>query len=173
MGSLVLAERIGRCILLIRGHKVMLDTDLAKLYGVEAKALNRAVRRNLMRFPDDFMFQLSEDEFHDLRCQFGASRWGGRRYRPYAFTEQGVAMLSSVLHGGRAIQVNVEIMRVFVRLRHLLATHAELSRKLAALERQMVEHDKQFALVFEAIRQLMEPEAEEPPAKGRIGFRQT
>jgi len=167
--SLMLVERIERCILQIRGHKVMLDNDLAMLYGVEAKALNRAVKRNLKRFPGDFMFQLSEGEFNNLKCQIGTSRWGGRRYLPYAFTEQGVAMLSSVLHSDRAIQVNVEIMRAFVRLRQLLATHAELARKLEALERKMVDHDKQFAVVFEAIRQLMEETAEEPP-KRRIGF---
>ena len=169
MSSIVPVERIERCILSIRGHKVMLDSDLAKLYGVEAKALTRAVRRNAERFPPDFMFQLSAEEFGNLRCQIGASRWGGRRYRPYAFTEQGVAMLSSVLHSARAIQVNVEIMRAFVRLRHILASHVELAKKLEALERKMVAHDGQFAAVFEAIRQLMEDDAEEPP-KGRIGF---
>lgn len=170
--SLVPVERIERCILQIRSHKVILDSDLAFLYDVEAKALNRAVRRNLKRFPEDFMFQLSEEEFDNLRCQIGTSRWGGRRYRPYAFTEQGVAMLSSVLHSDRAIQVNVEIMRAFVRLRQLLASHGELARKLETLERRMVEHDKQFAVVFEAIRQLMEGDVaikEEPP-KERMGY---
>jgi hypothetical protein len=164
--SLVLAERIERCILLMRGHKVMLDSDLARLYDVQAKALNRAVKRNRKRFPEDFMFQLSEEEFRGLRCQFGTSRWGGRRYRPYVFTEQGVAMLSSVLNSERAILVNVEIMRAFVRLRHILASHAKLSRRLDELEKK---YDRHFAVVFEAIRQLME-DTEEPPPKGRIGF---
>lgn len=152
--SIVPAERIERSILLIRGQKVMLDADLAKLYAVETKALNRAVRRNMDRFPMDFMFQLSAEEFHGLRFHFGTSSWGGRRYRPYAFTEQGVAMLSSVLNSPRAIQVNIEIMRAFVRLRAMLASHAELARKLEALERK---YDAQFKVVFDAIRQLMAP----------------
>lgn len=167
MGSIIPVERIERCILLIRGHKVMLDQDLAMLYGVEAKALNRAVRRNILRFPEDFMFQVSKEEFRNLRCQTGTSRWGGRRYRPYAFTEQGVAMLSSVLRSERAMLVNVAIMRAFVRLRHLLSSHAELARRLDEPEKN---YDGQFAVVFEAIRQLMAEEPEEPP-KGRIGFR--
>ena len=130
------------------------------------KALTRAVRRNLARFPDDFMFQLTDEEFADLRRQTGTSRqWGGRRYPPYAFTEQGVAMLSSVLRSPRAIAVNVEIMRAFVRLRRLLATHADLARKLEALEKK---YDAQFRVVFDAIRQLMAPPPE--PPKRRIGY---
>ncbi|MEW6688613.1 MAG: ORF6N domain-containing protein [Pseudomonadota bacterium] len=129
--------RIAAAILLLRGQKIMLDVDLAELYGVPTKNLNRAVKRNRSRFPDDFMFELSEAEFEALRCQFGTSRWGGRRYRPCAFTEQGVAMLSSVLRSQRAAMVNVEIIRTFVRLRELLSSHAELARKLAALERKM------------------------------------
>lgn len=131
-GSAAVAERIQRSILLLRGHKVMLDFDLAGLYGVETKALNKAVKRNLACFPDDFMFELSEEEFADLRFQSGTSRWGGRRYRPYAFTEQGVAMLSSVLRSERAVSANVEIMRAFVRLRTMLSSHQDLERKLAA-----------------------------------------
>jgi len=115
----------------------MLDDDLAMLYEVETKALNRAVKRNLRRFPEDFMFQLSAKEFENLRYQFGTSRWGGRRYPPYAFTEQGVAMLSSVLNSKRAIQVNIEIMRAFVRLRQMLASNAGLARKLATLEKKI------------------------------------
>ena len=129
--------------------------------------MNRAVKRNPDRFPEDFTSQLTDQEFENLRCQFGTSRgWGGRRYPPYAFTEQGVAMLSSVLHSPRAIQVNVEIMRTFVRLRRMLASHAELARKLEALEKK---YDRHFKVVFDAIRQLMEP----PPGrkKGRIGFK--
>jgi len=143
---------------------VVLDFDLAALYGVEAKALKQAVRRNLERFPPDFMFELSERDFEVLKRQFGTSRWGGRRYRPYAFTEQGVAMLSSVLRSRRAVLVNIEIMRAFVRLRAMLASHDDLARKLAALERK---YDAQFKVVFDAIRQLMEPP---PPARRPIGF---
>jgi hypothetical protein len=162
--DIVPADRIERTILLIRGEKVMLDADLAALYGVDTGALVRAVRRNADRFPADFMFQLTRDEFHNLRCQFGISSWGGRRFRPYAFTEHGVAMLSSVLRSKRAVAVNIEIMRAFVRLRGFLATHAELSRKLDALEKK---YDRQFRVVFDAIRRLMAP-----PAKARkpVGF---
>ena len=158
-------ERVTRAILLIRGQRVILDTDLAGLYGVETKALNRAVRRNLERFPRDFMFRLTLNEATVLRCQFGTSSWGGRRYLPMAFTEQGVAMLSSVLRSRRAVQVNVEIMRAFVRLRQMLASHADLARKLAALEKK---YDAQFKIVFDAIRELMEPP--EPAKKRPIGF---
>lgn len=148
------AERIEQSILLIRGHKVMLDADLAALYGVETGALVRAVKRNIERFPPHFMFQLSKEEFEILRSQTGISRWGGRRYLPYAFTEQGVAMLSSVLRSKQAIQVNIAIMDTFVRLRRMLSSHKELARKLAALEKK---YDAQFKIVFDAIRQLMTP----------------
>ncbi len=148
--TLVPSERIERLILLIHGHKVMLDSDLAELYGVTTKRLNEQVRRNLSRFPDDFMFQLTESEAHLLRSQFATSKEGrgGRRYLPYAFTEQGVAMLSSVLNSERAIKANIEIMRAFVRLRQILASHADLARKLEALEKK---YDAQFKVVFEAI----------------------
>jgi len=163
---LIPIERIERAIFLIRGQKVMLDLDLAALYGVETKMLNRAVRRNIDRFPEDFMFQLTKEEFENLRCQFGTSRlWGGRRYPPYVFTEQGVAMLSSVLNSKRAIKVNVEIMRAFVRLRQMLASNEELARKLDALEKK---YDAQFKIVFDAIRELMEPPEAKP--KRKIGF---
>ena len=165
--SLVPAERIERAILLIRGHKVMLDADLASLYDVETKQLVRAMKRNRERFPEDFMFQLTKKEFEDLRFQFGTSSfWGGRRYRPYVFTEQGVAMLSSILRSKRAVAVNVEIMRAFVRLRALLATHKELAGKLEALEKK---YDAQFRLVFDAIRELMAPPV--PKTKQVLGFR--
>jgi len=175
--SIVPAERIERAILLIRGQKVMFDADLAALYGVGTKVLVRAVKRNIARFPPDFMFQLTKAEFDDLRrqsgtsnlrSQSGTSSWGGRRYRPYAFTEQGVAMLSSVLKSKRAVRVNIEIMRAFVRLRQLLATHTELARRLDQLEARSSEHDRQFIVIIDAIRELMEP----PPQKkkGRIGF---
>ncbi len=164
--SLVRTEHIDSAILAIRGHRVMLDVDLAKLYGVETKALIRAVRRNAERFPADFMFQMSEEEFTNLRYQFGtSSSWGGRRYRPYAFTEHGVAMLSSVLRSATAAQVNIEIMRAFVRTRQMLQPNLELAGKLDALEKK---YDSQFRAVFDAIRELMEPPNK--PTK-RIGFR--
>lgn len=165
--SLVSIERVEQHILLLRGHKVILDSNLAELCGVETKVLNRAVKRNLDRFPEDFMFQLNSEELASLRCQFGtSSSWGGRRYPPYAFTEQGVAMLSSVLTSKRAVQVNIEIMRAFVRLRMLLASNEELDRKLATLEKK---YDAQFKIVFDAIRQLMAPQ--QPPKRQRIGFK--
>ncbi len=163
--TLIVPEIIEKKIFLIRGQKVMLDFHLAELYEVETKALKRAVKRNRDRFPDDFCFELTEAEVENLRYHFGTSSWGGRRYPPLAFTEQGVAMLSSVLRSKRAVQVNIEIMRAFVRLREMLATHKDLARKLEELEKK---YDKQFALVFEAIRQLMTPP--EPPPKRRIGF---
>lgn len=161
-------DRITHFILFIRGHKVILDEDLATLYGVETRALNQAVKRNPARFPDDFMFQLTAEEVASLRSQhviLKPGRGQHRKYLPYAFTEQGVAMLSSVLRSDRAIHVNVEIMRAFVRLRQLLASNQELARKLAALERK---YDAQFKVVFDAIRELMAPP--NPPKKRPIGF---
>jgi hypothetical protein len=163
--GLIGSEVIERRILVVRGQKVMLDADLAKLYGVTTKALNQAVRRNIDRFPEDFMFELTAVESQDLRSQsVTSSSHGGRRYRPYAFTEQGVAMLSSVLRSERAVQVNVAIMRTFVRLREMLVSHKDLAAKLDALE---AKYDGQFAAVFHALRQLMtERERKKPP----IGF---
>lgn len=163
--QVVSAIQIERHILLIRGEKVMLDADLATLYEVETRVLTQAVKRNLGRFPADFMFQLSKEEFDHLRSQTVTSSWGGRRYPPYAFTEQGVAMLSSVLRSERAVQVNVEIMRAFVRLRQMLESNKELARKLDALEQK---YDQQFKIVFDAIRQLMTPP--DPKQKRPIGF---
>lgn len=179
-----LALQAERRILLIRRHRVMLDYDLAALYGVEARVLNQAVKRNLARFPADFMFQLTPAEAEDVRSMVSQSvipmsgvpsnssqsvmssgRHRGRSYLPYAFTEQGVAMLSSVLRSPRAVHVNIAIMRAFVRLRELLLTNADLARKLAALE---AKYDEQFKSVFDAIRQLMTPP--DPPRR-RIGFR--
>lgn len=158
-------ERIEKAILLLRGQKVMLDRDLAELYGVTTGNLNKAVRRNLDRFPPDFMFQLKKEEYESLRFQFGILKKGRHsKYLPYAFTEQGVAMLSSVLRSKRAVRVNIEIMRAFVRLRQILAAHKNLEQKLAALENK---YDEQFQVVFEAIRQLMAPP--DRPRK-RIGF---
>ena len=169
--AIVPLERIERAIFLIRGQRVLLDTDLALLYDVEIKMLNQAVRRNAERFPEDFMFQVNAQEAKILRFQFGtlkeAQKSGRGRYRkywPYAFTEQGVAMLSSVLRSPRAVQVNIEIMRAFVRLRQLLLQDADLARKLEALERK---YDSQFKVVFDAIRELMTPKVN---PKRRIGF---
>ena len=158
-------EGIAGAILLLRGQRVILDADLAALYGVTAKALLQAVKRNIARFPSDFMFQLDNQEVARLRSQIVTSKSrGGRRYAPYAFTEQGVAMLSSVLRSPRAVLVNVEIMRTFVRLRQMLGSNAELARKLAALESK---YDAQFKVVFDAIRELMAP----APKRARpVGF---
>jgi len=167
-GSDLPIETIEKSIYLIRGQKVMLSTHMAQLYGVEPRSLVQAVKRNIQRFPEDFMFQLTSEEFDALKSQFVISSWGGlRRARPYAFTEQGVAMLSSVLRSERAIQVNIAIMRVFVRLRQMLATHKELATKLAELENRLKDHDEQILAIFEAIRALMVP-PEKP--KKKIGF---
>ncbi len=162
-------ERIEKAILLIRGQRVMLDSGLAELYGVTTKRRNEQVRRNASRFPADFMFQLDEKETSALRSQFATSKKGrgGRRYLPYVFTGQGVAMLSSVLKSERAIEVNIAIMRVFVRLREMMATQKELALKLRELEGRIQDHDEQIVAIFEAIRQLMTPP--EKPRK-RIGF---
>lgn len=168
MEQLIPLEVIERKIFLIRGKKVMLDADLADLYGVETRSLVQAVKRNMDRFPFDFMFQLSQEEFESLRSQFVISKGkGGRRYFPYVFTEQGVAMLSSVLRSARAIRVNIAIMRVFVRLRQMMADHKALAGKLAELEDRIQDHDEQITDIFKAIRQLMAP----PETKKRkIGF---
>ncbi len=187
--EIVTVEQIARRICYVRGEKVLLDVDLAALYGVATKALNQAVRRNRDRFPDDFMFQLTTKEVLILRSQFVTSssqgtegqaaeknssqtvmsskRHGGRRYRPYVFTEQGVAMLSSVLNSDRAVRVNIAIMRAFVRLRQTLDANRELARKFSELERRVDKHDEEILAILEAIRQLMTP-----PEKSRreIGF---
>ena len=160
-------ESIERHICLIRGDKVMLDADLAVLYKVETKTLNRAVRRNLDRFPDDFMFQLTKQEAENLRYQFGASRWGGRRYQPYAFTEHGVAMLSSVLNSKRAVQVNLRIIRAFIALRETLATHKDLARKIEDLQRKQKQHGEQLGAVYSIVKSLIDAPA---LPKRRIGF---
>jgi len=181
-------EQIDSTILLIRGQRVILDQEIARLYNVPVRTLNQGVRRNRKRFPSDFMFRLSKPEFtfisadpitaslrsqiatsnrSNLRSQIvtSSSAHGGRRYLPYAFTEQGVAMLSSVLRSRRAVAVNIEIMRAFVRLRHMLSSHAELARKVDDLEKK---YDKNFSVVFDALRALMEPPPE--PRRPRIGF---
>jgi hypothetical protein len=162
-----LPERVAGSILLVRGQRVLLDSDLAALYGVPVKSLVRAVKRNLDRFPGDFMFRLEKQEVAHLRYQFGTSSgWGGRRHAPYAFTEQGVAMLSSVLGSKRAVLVNIEIVHAFVRLRGMLASNEALARKLADLEAR---YDDQFRVVFDAIRELMTPPVADSN-KRPIGF---
>jgi len=164
--GLIPIERIEGAILAVRGCRVMLDADLAALYGVPVKSLNQSVKRNRKRFPADFMFQLTSAESRRLRSQSVTAKVGrgGRRTAPYAFTEQGVAMLSSVVRSDRAIHVNIEIMRTFVRLRHMLRANADLARRLAAMEQR---YDRQFKVVFEAIRQLMVPPV---PRRRQIGF---
>ena len=162
------AEQIQQLIFIVRGQKVMLSTHLAELYEVEPRVLIQAVKRNMDRFPSDFMFVLTYQEFANLKSQIVISSWGGmRRATPYAFTEQGVAMLSSVLRSKRAVQVNIEIMRAFVRLREMLSTHKELARKLKELEERLEKHDEDIGLIFEAIRALMTPP--DKPTK-KIGF---
>lgn len=160
------AEDISRRILTIRGHRVLLDSDLADLYRVSTKVFNQAIRRNRDRFPEDFVFRLTEEEFDGLRSQFVTSKRGrgGRRYLPYVFTEQGVAMLSGVLNSPQAVQTNISIMRTFVHLRRMLVSHEELARKVEALE---MRYDAKFRVVFDAIRALMEPPR---PPRRRIGF---
>jgi len=170
MNDVIPVERIQRAIYLVRGEKVMLDADLATLYSVTTGNLNKAVQRNRDRFPADFMFQLTTDEAENLRFQIGSSSsYGGRRYLPFAFTEQGAAMLSSVLRSARAVQANIAIMRAFVQLRQVLGSHAELARKLAELEQRIEGHDAAIQSIFEAIRQIMAPTPAERPAR-EIGF---
>jgi hypothetical protein len=165
MSNAISVEVIATKILLIRRKRVMLDKDLAKLYEVDTRQLTRQVRRNIDRFPEDFMFQLTKEETQNLMCQFGTSSWGGTRKLPYAFTEQGVAMLSGVLHSKRAVQANIQIMRAFIQLKRMLLTNVDLRRKIEEMERK---YDRQFSIVFQAIKQLLEP----PPAKEKkiIGF---
>ena len=162
-------DRITESILVLRGHRVLLDSDLAALYDVPTKSLLQAVKRNIDRFPEDFMLRLSANEWADLRSQFvtSSSHHGGRRYSPYAFTEQGVAMLSSVLKSKRAIAVNIEIMRAFVRMRELLASNKRLAQQLQKLERKVASHDVAIADVLRTIRELMNPL---PPKSRPIGF---
>ncbi len=165
MSNLIPIEVIKERIFFIRGERVMIDRDLAELYGVETKQLKRQVRRNIDRFPEDFMFELTKEEYDVLRRQFGTLKRGRHaKYPPLAFTEQGVAMLSSVLNSNRAIQVNIAIMRTFTRLRKMLATHAELKKKIEEMEKK---YDEQFRVVFKALGQLLE--ADEKP-KRKIGF---
>ena len=164
MNQLTLKENIEKKIVLIRDKKVMLDRDLAELYEVDTRSLIQAVKRNIERFPEEFMFQLDEDDYKALRSQIVISKKGGRRYLPYAFTEQGVAMLSSVLNSKRAIQVNIQIMKTFIKLREYIESHKDLKEKIEDLEKK---YDKQFQIVFEAIKHLIEPEIK---PKRKIGF---
>lgn len=167
MNQLVKVQSIEQNIYFIRGCKVMIDADLASLYGVTTGNLNKAVSRNLRRFPSDFMFKVNAQEFENLRFQIGSSSsWGGGRYLPRVFTEQGVAMLSGILNSKRSILVNIAIMRTFVQLRGILSEHKELAQKLEALERK---YDKQFKIVFDAIRKLMTPQSK--TSSQEIGFK--
>ena len=166
--ALISASQIEQSILLLRGHRVLLDSTLAGLYGVQTKVLVQAVKRNRERFPSDFLLEVNKQEVTDLRSQIVTSSWGGRRYAPFAFTEQGVAMLSSVLNSPQAIRVNIEIMRAFVRLRAMIATNKDLSRKLDELERKVATHDQAIAGLITAIRELAAPPP--PEQKRRIGF---
>jgi len=170
--QLVPEEVILSKIYLIRKTKVMLDADLAELYGVSTGNLNKAVRRNIKRFPDDFMFQLEKTEFENLIFQTGISSWGGTRKLPNAFTEQGVAMLSSILHSDRAIAVNIQIIRIFTKMRQLLETHKEILQKLDLLQKNDIEHDKKILLIFEYLKQLEQAKQEDDEVKKRkrIGF---
>ncbi|MEI6511501.1 MAG: ORF6N domain-containing protein [Candidatus Uhrbacteria bacterium] len=165
MNELIPAEIVENKIYLFRGQKVLLDRDLAEMYGVTTKVLNQAVSRNMERFPDDFMFKLSLREASNLKSQIVTSSWGGRRKQPMAFTEQGVAMLSSVLSSPRAIAVNIQIIRTFTKLRAMLAENDDLRRKIEAMEKQ---YDENFAVVFDAIRRMLDDDAEQ---KTEIGFR--
>lgn len=164
MSNLISVEIIATKILDIRGKKVMLDKDLAELYGVSTKVLIQAVKRNINRFPGDFMYRLTRQEITNLRSQIVTSSWGGRRYLPFVFTQEGVAMLSSVLNSKRAIKVNIQIMRAFVQLRRIILTNKDLRRKIEEMERK---YDQQFVIVFEAIKRLLEP----PKETRAIGFR--
>jgi hypothetical protein len=161
-------ESIVRKIYYIRGQKVMLDTDLAELYDVPTKRLNEQVKRNINRFPADFMFQLTAEESENLRSQFATSSWGGRRVAPYAFTEHGVLMLSSVLNSERAVKVNIQIMRIYTKLRELLLTHKDISLKLEQLENQVAQNNEDILTIFAALKELLNPSVEPRP---RIGFR--
>lgn len=165
--NIVPVEIIKNKILLSRGQKVLLDKDLADLYNVETRNLNKAVARNISRFPRDFRFRLTHEEFDNLKFHFGTSSWGGTRKLPYAFTEQGVAMLSSVLRSERAVQVNIAIMRTFVKLREILTTNNELAEKLNELELKIDDHDDQISSIFEAIKHLLEPDNKK---QRKIGF---
>ena len=168
MSEIIPIEEIQQRIFIIRGHRVMIDADLAVLYSVTTKRLNEQVKRNLKRFPSDFMFQLNEEEFENLKSHFATSRWGGRRYLPYVFTEHGAIMLANVLNSPGAVQASIQVVRAFVKLRELLSTNKELAIKLKQLEGKIEKHDEEIRLIFKAIRKLMAT----PERKQRkIGFK--
>jgi phage regulator Rha-like protein len=166
-------EIVMQKIYLIRGQNVMLDQDLAELYGVETKRLNEQVKRNQERFPDDFMFQLSKEEFTNLKSQFATSSWGGRRYPPFAFTEHGVLMLSSILNSEIAIKVNIQVIRIFTRMREMLVTHKDILTQLQQMQHQLADHDDKILAIFEYIKQLEEAKQQETEQnkRKRIGFK--
>jgi membrane-associated protease RseP (regulator of RpoE activity) len=168
---LIPGEIIVNKIYLIRGEKVMLDADLASLYGIAVKRLKEAVKRNVKRFPPDFLFVLSGEETINLRSQIASSSWGGARYLPYAFTEQGVAMLSGILNSDRAISVNIAIMRAFVQFRRALETNSALAKKIGELELAVAGHDEKITLIFQAIKQMIEKKIEPPSPRTTIGYR--
>jgi hypothetical protein len=161
-------EKLFKKIFLLRDQKVLLDFDLAELYGVETKRLKEAVKRNIDRFPEDFMFELTPEEFQNLRSQFATSKWGGRRYAPMAFTEQGVAMLSSVLNSKQAIEVNIQIMRLFVRMRQMISSYSHLLKKIEKLEASDLEQNKHIREIYTIIKELLEPTVKNPRP---IGFK--
>jgi hypothetical protein len=165
---LIADELVMNKIYMVRGQKVMLDRDLAELYGVETKQLKRQVKRNQDRFPEDFMFELSQGELNSLRSQFGTSSWGGTRYTPYAFTEQGVSMLSGVLKSETAIRVHIQIIRVFAKMRQLLLTQKDILFQLEKIEKKLTGHDVDIQLIFQYLKQLLSPP--QPPRR-KIGFR--
>jgi hypothetical protein len=171
--SVIPDEVVMNKIYFIRGQKVMLDSDLSELYGVETKRLNEQVRRNPDRFPDDFMFQLTKEEFENLKSQIAASSWGGRRTLPFAFSEHGVLMLSSVLNSEQAIKVNIQIMRIYSRIRQMLLTHKDILQSLDGIERKLAEHDNQILVIFEYLKQLEKTKQEELERKPTVikGFK--
>jgi ORF6N domain len=164
----ILEEKVVNKIYLIRDKKVMLDFDLAELYGVETKQLKRQVKRNPERFPKDFMFTLTNKEFENLRSQIGASSWGGTRYMPMAFTEQGVSMLSSVLNSPTAIEVNIQIIRIFTKMKEMLLTHKDILLKMQKVETKLTGHDEDIKLIFEYLKKLLNPPQLQ---RKRIGFK--
>ena len=170
INSLLLEETIANKIYFIRNQKVMLDRDLAILYGIETKVLNQAVKRNMSRFPEDFMFQLTEIEFQNLKSQIVTSSWGGTRKLPYAFTEHGVLMLSSVLKSDKAIQVNIQIMRIFTKVRQMLLDTTELKIDILQIQKKLENHDKNIELVFSYLDELIEKKENEPP-RPTIGYK--
>lgn len=169
--NIIPMETVRSEIFLIRGKKVMLDRDLAELYGIKTYRLNEQVKRNKKRFPEDFMFQLTETEFENLKSHFAMSSWGGRRTHPYVFTEQGVAMLSSVLTSDRAVQVNIQIMRTFVKMKEMLASHTELYNRLNKIEVKLMKYDKDIIRIFDVIKEIMDLPVTLKRKSQKIGFK--